>query len=94
MRLWGAILVVGFLLDRLPAADRCLLWRCILPQISLDRLPGLLHIAPRRGGYPMGRLLLIGAVAVASVVVMNILARKVGETGGLLDRIWFPIPTE
>lgn len=40
----------------------------------------------------LGRLLVIGVVALTAVAVTNFIVRRVGEPGGILDRIWFPIP--
>lgn len=40
----------------------------------------------------MGRLILIAVVALAAVAATNFIVRRVGETGGVLDRMWFPIP--
>lgn len=40
----------------------------------------------------MGRIFLLAAVALAAVAATNFIVRRVGEPGGILDRIWFPIP--
>jgi hypothetical protein len=67
--------------------------RCILPHFFLDKFPPALHIATWKVG-PVRKVLFIALVSLVAVAAMNKLARSVGEPGGLLDRIWFPIPAE